>query len=395
MKCSLKEQTIVIPLFLPLDYPSDYVMQTARILSRNNHVIFLNLYKPEILSWRNLYQKKWTNLFKLIQKVRKNKPGITYFTPISPLPLQRINLINAFNHNSSVSIYQLRFILSFLNIKAIIWGFNPRMNLVVKHLGKNAIYLYDCVDHLGEDQFTKDLAQYEKELFSKVDLLVFNSKPLFEKKISDFHFTAPALIAPCGCDILLFNRKARKVPPKLKNNTRPVVLLSGIFNFRIDVDLLQSIIKNCQTLLFLFIGPIERNVDKHFFELLKVDNVLYLGPLVKRKLPDYYHSSTIGIIPYKTSYNFARYSNPMKAYEYLASGLPVVSTKILALDEYSKDIVYTANSPEEFSSAIRRFIKNWDNKARLKALKIARINSWENKVKAIENFIVKKGYEKN
>ena len=56
----------------------------------------------------------------------------------------------------------------------------------------------------------------------------------------------------------------------------------------------------------------------------------------KNELPQYLKNCDLGIIPYETKHEFAKYSNPMKAYEYLASGLPVVSTKILALKDYPK-----------------------------------------------------------
>ena len=82
----------------------------------------------------------------------------------------------------------------------------------------------------------------------------------------------------------------------------------------------------------------------------------------------------------------------MKTYEYLASGIPVVSTKIEALKQYPEDLVYTTNDYDNFSRALNNMISNWNNKKVTRAKQIAKINSWDNKVAKIEEFILNQKY---
>ena len=111
----------------------------------------------------------------------------------------------------------------------------------------------------------------------------------------------------------------------------------------------------------------------------------------KEKLPAYIQASNVGIIPYKSSLAYVKYGNPMKTYEYLASGIPVVSSNILALSDYPKDIVTTTEDYKKFSDRLSFLLKNWSKVKAGRAKKIARQNSWENKVKQIESFLLKRG----
>ena len=80
----------------------------------------------------------------------------------------------------------------------------------------------------------------------------------------------------------------------------------------------------------------------------------------------------------------------MKAYEYLASGIPVLSTEIEALKKYPKDIVYTTDNYGDFNRILKSMLKNWTIQKKMIAQKIAKKNSWENKVAKIEEFIILK-----
>jgi glycosyltransferase involved in cell wall biosynthesis len=375
--------TIIIPLHLPLDYPCDYIDQTAKILAKKNTVILFDYFFP--YSWKNLLDfNNLKKLFYSFSDILKSKNKV-YFRAPAILSFSKLEIIISLN--KKLGFFVLAIFLWLLKRKVIIWQFYP---LLLKKLFKDQTFIYDCIDNINIKDHTKDVFLKEKRLFKISDLVTFNSKDLFKNKLK----TNPILknksiIAVCGCNNILFKFKIKKIPKELINIPQKKVVFMGIFDYRVDVKLLSYIVSNNKNLRFIFIGQIRKNIKKKFYQIIKEKNVLYLGEKRKNELPSYLKNSDLGIIPYDTKSEFVRYSNPMKAYEYLASGLPVVSTNILALKDYPKDIVYTTDNKEEFSLAIKRLIDKRNEEKITIAKNIAKKNSWENKISLVEKFIIK------
>jgi len=386
MKEKLEEAIIVIPLHHPLKYPCDYIDQTTKILSKNNSVILFDFYSPYF--WKDLLKlKNLRNLFNSFCEIKRYK-NIIYFRAPAVLPFSRIKAI--INLNKKLAFLVLSIFISLLKKGVIIWQFYP---LITKKVFQKQLFIYDCIDYINLKDQTKGFFFAEKKLFEISDLVAFNSKGLFEKKLKiNPVITGKSIVTVCGCNNQLFGDKTNKIPRELINIPQKKIVFVGIFDHRTNVKLLNYIVSNNKNLGFIFIGPIRQNVGKTFFQIIKEKNTFYLGEKRKNKLVLYLKNSNLGIIPYNSEDEFVKYSNPMKAYEYLAAGLPIVSTKILALEDYSKDIVYTTDNQEEFNQAIKRLIDNWNDKKLTLAKNIAKKNSWKNKIEDIEKYIVE--YEK-
>ncbi|GAG07285.1 unnamed protein product, partial [marine sediment metagenome] len=114
--------------------------------------------------------------------------------------------------------------------------------------------------------------------------------------------------------------------------------------------------------------------------LQKLPNTYFLGRKPKERLPHFLFLFNVCLIPYDVSLEFVQGCNPMKLYEYLALGKPVVSTPIEAVKVFSP-IVKIANNVVGFEKAIREFLKKeYNKKEEKKRKKIAQENSWEKKV---------------
>jgi len=387
MKRRLTGYTIVIPLHLSLGYPSDYVDQTALILAKNNVVIFFDFIHPSL--WRQTINEIKRVIKQFVQLLRAEVGSKICFRPFSVFPTRNIPFI--FKINRFLGLVQFRLFLWLKKKPVIIWGFDPIIENVIGKLGEK-LRVYDCIDCLGEDEETKNLKELEKKLFKKIDIVAFNSSVLFQEKLSkNNQIKNKAVVTVCGCAYNLFQTKDNHtIPDDLKNLKGNLVILAGVFDYRLDVNLLNYVIDKNPKLTFIFIGPFLKDVDKDFFALLNKNNVFYLGKKKKEQLSYYYKNSNLGIIPYKTSLNFVKYSNPMKAYEYLASGIPVLSTEIEALKKYPKDIVYTTDNYGDFNRNLKSMLKNWTIQKKMIAQKIAKKNSWDNKVAKIEEFIILK-----
>ncbi len=142
----------------------------------------------------------------------------------------------------------------------------------------------------------------------------------------------------------------------------------------VDVDLLVQAAACCPEVHFVVIGPASPGVEPL---LASQPNIRYLGPRPYSALPGYMAYFSVGLIPFKCNL-LNESTNPIKLYEYLGAGLPVVSTglpEVVALQK--PGVVAIANTPEAFAEEIR-LACNHANTPELLAQRsqIAAQNSW-------------------
>jgi len=104
---------------------------------------------------------------------------------------------------------------------------------------------------------------------------------------------------------------------------------------------------------FVFVGP-----DHRARKMLKpAKNLFILGPRPYDELPGYLQHANVGLIPFDAvnHRNLVRSIHPLKLYEYLASGLPVVAVEWEELQNLKSPAALT-NNHENFLTAIREAI---------------------------------------
>lgn len=127
-------------------------------------------------------------------------------------------------------------------------------------------------------------------------------------------------------------------------NEKITVGYVGKIQERVDFDLVEECLKKYYNMKFVFIGPVYSQ-KKRVRELKKVyPNIKFTGDVHYTKLPEMLKNTDIAIIPHKID-AFTESMNPLKLYEYLAAGKPVVTTGVAGTDNISK-YVYTANDAE-------------------------------------------------
>ena len=104
-------------------------------------------------------------------------------------------------------------------------------------------------------------------------------------------------------------------------------------------------------------------------------NIFLLGKVNYQDLPSYARHFDVGIIPFVIN-DLTINVNPLKLLEYLACGLPVVSTPLPEVSRY-KDFVETAETPEKFVAAIERAMASNAPEQAEKRILLARDNSWD------------------
>ena len=137
---------------------------------------------------------------------------------------------------------------------------------------------------------------------------------------------------------------SKKLPASNVENSRPTVGYIGAIAEWFDVELVAHAARNRPAWNFVLIGS-SAGIDSS--RLRRFANIKMLGELPYNALPDYVHSFDICIIPFKLT-NLIMHTNPVKVYEYLSAGKPVVATPLPELQLLEGGLVYLGSNKDEF-----------------------------------------------
>lgn len=167
---------------------------------------------------------------------------------------------------------------------------------------------------------------------------------------------------PNGCDAAgLVRHKAfdqasgvqRQLPEDVTLNG-PIAGVVGTIGDRIDLELLAQVAKS--GISVLLVGQKQRNLpDERLRQLTDLPNVQWVGHKPPVELPRYLAALDVGLVPYTDS-QFNRASFPLKTLEYLAAGLPVVSTDLPASQWLATSHVPIASNATDFIAKVRAAI---------------------------------------
>ncbi len=184
--------------------------------------------------------------------------------------------------------------------------------------------VYDCMDELSLFRGAPArLCEAEEALFKRADLVFTGGVSLFEAKR---HRHANVHAFPSGVDTAHF-LKARSIRTDFEEHTRiprPRLGYAGVIDERLDLDLIDQVAKRRPGWQLVMIGPVVK-IDPD--SLPRHDNLHWLGLKDYRDLPRYFAGWDVGLLPFALN-DATRFISPTKTPEYLAAGLPVVSTPI-------------------------------------------------------------------
>ncbi|MCD6322019.1 MAG: glycosyltransferase [Clostridiales bacterium] len=354
----------------------------AKHLSNYHFVLYVNsvgLRKPEVSKG---------DLFKIIRKLksffngsREVKKNLVVVSPIV-LPFHANKLaitVNKFIMWLFVEYYMLRLKLK----RPVIFTFLPN-TVEYLNLLRHEQVVYYCADQvsnfIGVDIET--VIEQEKRLLKRCDLAFMTSMQLYnEKKL----ITDNAVYMPHGVDVELFNQAINNdlpIPDDMKSIKTPVIGFFGLVsNDWIDFELLGFVAKTHPEWSIVLLGKSETDIP----DLKSFKNIYLLGSKPYEHLPEYCQCFDVGIIPFVIS-ELSENCNPIKVKEYLAAGLPVVSTKIPELVHYG-DIVNIANNYDEFVKYLESSIEDQQKHLSDIRSKYVEDETWDKKVHHIMDLL--------
>ena len=257
----------------------------------------------------------------------------------------------------------------------VFWYYTPMALSFTKHFSP-VTSIYDCMDELSAFKGAHSrLADFEKDLYKRVDLVFTGGQSLFEAKRTQHHSVHAF---PSSIEVSHFG-KARTFagdPPDQKEISHPRLGFFGVVDERFDIELLDSVARKRPEWQFVIIGPV---VKIHPDTLPKHSNIHYLGPKKYEELPSYLAGWDVALLLFARNES-TRFISPTKTPEYLAAGKPVISTSIRdVVRPYGElDLVQIADSPGDFIAAAERIMAKRDNTAWLEKVDAFLANmSWD------------------
>jgi GT2 family glycosyltransferase/glycosyltransferase involved in cell wall biosynthesis len=261
--------------------------------------------------------------------------------------------------------FNFGFTSSFVNL--------PFWRCLVESIPSNHI-IYDCMDHhAGFENNDSTMLEEEMLLFHSSDLVVTTAQHLSEK-VSEY---TKNIIIRNGCEVDYFSSEPND---SILNKSRPIVGYYGAIAEWFDIDLLVKCASAYPDYDFIMIG----NVTCDITQTKKIKNIKFLGEIPYRELTKYLKDFDVCLIPFKLI-ELTLCTNPVKVYEYLASGKPVVCTAMPEV-QIIDDIVHVADSYDDFirfinismkestDLALQSFRKEW-----------AKNHDWNSRAHAFEN----------
>jgi glycosyltransferase involved in cell wall biosynthesis len=257
--------------------------------------------------------------------------------------------------NRSIMALQIKWFMWKEKFKTpLIWTYHPFMLDVVSQLPHDKI-IYHCVDDLasvpGIDA-SAFLAEEEKLLKTAQAVFVTSHSLLDRAK----QFNANAHYQGNVADIYHFGkaRESGVIPPELECIPHPRIgYIGALSDYKVDFDLMLCIAKQKPEWHWVLIGDEREGQDNATVKKLRaLANMHFLGHRSYQQLPDYLRGMDVATLPTLIN-DYTRAMTPMKYIEYLAAGLPIVSTP-LAFTEVNCKGMEVAATPEAFAAALEK-----------------------------------------
>jgi O-antigen biosynthesis protein len=235
--------------------------------------------------------------------------------------------------------------------------------------------VYDCMDdHSGFWDNGPDALQAERKLIATADLVVASSRRLYNGIRAR---SRSAVVVRNACEFGHFDRRNERSPIE---GRQPTIGYYGAIAEWFDVRLVARLAALRPEWRFELIGStLGGNVDR----LAELPNVRLRGECPYAELPDRTAAWDVFIIPFQRL-PLTEATNPVKVYEMLATGRPVVAVGLPELVPIArKGLIRLAATPEQFAAAIEGFLGNDDRDLAAARRAFARRNTWSARHRAL------------
>jgi len=271
-------------------------------------------------------------------------------------------------------------------VKPLLWTYSPTSCDLVGKIPAQGV-VYDCVDrHSGYWGFINPAVvdAMEADLARSCDAVFATAKGLCDTLAA---YNPTAMMIPNGANYEVFARAQDSdlpLPEALAGIATPIIGYVGTLMECIDIRSMAALAQAHPDYTLVCIGKTAAGADTAV--LRQYPNVKLLGLMPQEKLPEYVAHFDVCINPFLNS-SLSKDVSPLKFYEYLATGKPVVATPQPEQVLQYRDAVYIADGTQEFIRCCEQAVEDSrtgrDAEKRTKRIAYAKQCSWDSRVEQI------------
>lgn len=362
---------------------------TTHIIKRlagANKILYINPFSSDLLGVtkakrKGFHQRLLRKLKSLTKWLKNPHKNLFVFSPLF-IPIQGKKTVDGLNNR--LLIWQIKLACWIAGIKKpLLWIENIRAADLLDYF-KDAVKIYHVSDLFCHDGYVsnKSIQQLREEKVARAsDLIVCVSKELYTLKKEKYN---NVYYLPHGVDFELFDKAARQgtAIEEIQTVPKPIAGYFGTLTGSNDIALWEYCARQLPGVSFVLAGRI---TGGDYSRLQSMPNIFMPGHLPYDKIPFLCAGFDVCMLNWKMS-PWIRSCNPLKMFEYMAAGKPIVSVAIQELEQYS-DVVSIASTPEEFCRLLQWELEHDTEQRRLKRIEIARQHDWDQNVSALSGLI--------
>lgn len=310
-----------------------------------------------------------------------DRDGLRYYSPLTLLPTgpQPVLRSAAVARLSALATAPgLRGVIGREGFSApdLVWLTNPVYQPLVQRMQPGCVAVRIADDHTRFRNVPAAIAELEQRGLESADVIFTVASGLTER-LRDRYKNVVEL--PNGVDFEHFSAQ-RPVPADLAGIPGQRILYVGALEYWFDAELLAECARRLPDASFVIIGPQASDLSV----LDDVANIHLLGPRPYAELPAYLQHCDVGVVPFARD-DLVDSIHPIKVYEYLATGLPVVAIRWAELERMAAPVVLAERS--EFVSRLEDLLRSSREEGRAARLEYARANSWEQRYRTVRDSV--------
>lgn len=347
------------------------------------------LYVEQQMHWAGWLvdiRHQFTRAWRWLKGPRLVQPNLWVFTLPVVLPFfQMWAPLNTINNRLLVPV--LRDQLRRLRFRSpILWTYTPHSGDFVGKLGERVV-VYECVDDFTSSKGLINpvtIGRLEGKLIQKCDLLIVTADALAASKGGK---AGRLLISHNGVDTAHFSQAADPALPiaeALRGVQHPVIGYLGTINYWINTELLARIATAHPEWTVVLVGP--HDLLGNLAPLKGLPNVILTGRVPYAQTPHYLRAFDVCVNPYHLD-GVAEHCSPLKLYEYLATGKPIVSVDMPEARRFD-GLIAIARDEDDFVTLVEKAVSSGSSEGVDARMAEARLHTWERRFEEVAGMLL-------
>jgi glycosyltransferase involved in cell wall biosynthesis len=359
-----------------VDLPTNRQQIMVRAARRGHDVLFVETDSFLARHLGRALVRRDGSLWRRLARPEEAVPGVSVRKAPNLLPWgKRFRFPNAVNR--ALTAFVLRRHARRSPKPVVLWIYDPTLADLAGESGE-AFAVYDCVDDYveqngGDARRRALLAAGDERAAARSRLVFATSRSMYDRQLRRNDNT---YLVPNGGDYEHFRAAADPGvgAPETQVLRKPVIGFAGNLTAKkVDFELLQDLAA-ARAWTLLLVGPVRRDAEGAVARLRERPNVVWLGERRYADLPRYVAAFDVALIPYVEN-EYTRSCVPLKLYEYLAAGKPVVASGVPELADMEPDVVVADRA--SFVCSVENALELRSDADSERRLALASRNTWE------------------